>query len=365
MKLAPLVSELKKNKALFEHKIVHTGQHYDYNLSKIFFRDLHLPEPDIYLGVGSSSHGDQTGKILRNFEPVLQNEKPDLVILFGDVNSTLACSLACSKISYNGKETIPVAHVEAGLRSFDRSMPEEINRVVTDMLSKYLFVTEKAGVKNLLNEGIACDKIFLTGDVMIDSLKMNTRNFRKSGMMKKLGLKKKRFVLATIHRPVNVDNKINAFKIINIFKGLSELLHNFDQSSSVVFPVHPRTFKMLHKFNLYKSLASLTNIKLIEPAGYTNFISLLINCNFVITDSGGIQEEATFLKVPCLTLRDSFERPETIEQGSNTLCALNKEKILKNAKNILNIRYKKFKIPSLMDGKAAQRIIGILKDKII
>jgi UDP-N-acetylglucosamine 2-epimerase (non-hydrolysing) len=365
MKLAPLVFELKKNSKLFEHKIVHTGQHYDFNLSKVFFKDLHLPKPDIYLEVGSSSHGDQTAKILQKFEQVLIKEKPDLVVLFGDINSTLACSIACSKILYGETETIPVAHVEAGLRSFDKTMPEEINRIVTDILSKYLFVTEKAGVYNLLNEGISKDRIFLSGNVMVDALKMNARNFNKSGILKKLQINKGKYVLITIHRPVNVDNISNAKKIIDILKGISDCMFQLDKNFKIVFPVHPRTLKMLDKFKLYRILEALPNIVLIEPAGYSDFINMLINCKFVLTDSGGIQEEATFLKVPCLTLRDSFERPETIEIGSNTLCALNYDKIMKNVGNILKGKYKRFKVPALMDGKASERIVKIIKDKIL
>lgn len=365
MKLAPLVSELKKFDNLFEHKIVHTGQHYDYNLSRIFFRDLHLPEPDIYLGVGSLSHGEQTANILQKFEQVLIKEKPDLVILFGDVNSTLACSVACSKISFGKNETIPVAHVESGLRSFDKTMPEEINRIVTDLLSKYLFVTEKAGVTNLLNEGVSKEKIFLTGDVMIDSLIMNEKNFMKSKILKNYGLNSGKYLLVTIHRPVNVDKIENSKKIINIFNTISGYFHDISGEYRIVFPIHPRTLKMFSKFKLYSILESITNVILIEPAGYSDFISLLSNCKFVMTDSGGIQEEATFLKVPCLTLRDSFERPETIEKGSNTLCSLNRDKIMKNVRDIMNGKYKKFKVPSLMDGKASKRIVEVLKNKIL
>ena len=365
MKLAPLVYELKKSGNLFEHKIVHTGQHYDYNLSRIFFRDLHLPEPDIYLGAGSSSHGEQTAKILQEFEKVLINEKPDLVILFGDVNSTLACSIACSKIAYEKNETIPVAHVESGLRSFDKTMPEEVNRIVTDLLSKYLFVTEKAGVTNLLNEGIPKERIFLTGDVMIDSLVLNRKNFRKSKILKKYRLVPGKYLLVTIHRPVNTDKIENSKKIINIFKAISGYLTNAGNEYKIVFPIHPRTQKMLDKFNLYRLLELIPGMILMEPAGYSDFINLLGNCKLVLTDSGGIQEEATFLKVPCLTMRDSFERPETIEKGSNTLCSLDKDKIVKTIDDILKGKYKKFSVPSLMDGKAAKRIVGVIKQKII
>ena len=360
MKLAPIVFELKKHRDKIIHKIVHTGQHYDYNLSKIFFKDLDLPKPDIYLGVGSSSHAKQTAKIMQEFEKVVVREKPDLVLVFGDVNSTLACAIVCSKIIYKDTHTIPLAHVEAGLRSFDKSMPEEINRIVTDVLSKYLFVTEKAGVKNLLNEGISKDKIFLTGDVMIDALKINRDKFNKSGALRRLRLKKNNYILVTLHRPASVDNETNLEKIIGIFEKLSKYSIKFDPSFKIIFPVHPRTEKMLQSFKLLDRFKKIEGLKLIQPAGYTDFINLLQNCMLVITDSGGIQEEATFLKIPCLTLRDSFERPETIEIGSNTLCALDEKKVLGNVKKVLEGNYKKFGIPKLMDGKASERIVKII-----
>ena len=360
MKLAPIVFELKKHRDKFIHKIVHTGQHYDYNLSKIFFKDLELPKPDIFLGVGSSSHADQTAKIMLEFEKVVLKEKPDLVIVFGDVNSTIACALVCSKIIYKDSEAVSLAHVEAGLRSFDMSMPEEINRIVTDVLSKYLFVTEKAGIDNLLYEGISKDKIFLTGDVMIDALKMNRDKFNNSDVIKKLGLKKKNYMLVTLHRPANVDRETNLRKIIGIFEKLVKYSIKFDSGFKIIFPVHPRTEKMLRHFKLFDKLRNISGLKLIKPAGYTDFINLLQNCKLVITDSGGIQEEASFLKVPCLTLRDSFERPETIEIGSNTLCSLDKNKILSNVKKIFEGKYKKFSVPKLMDGNASKRIVEII-----
>ena len=359
MKLAPLEKELRKYKKRVVHKIVHTGQHYDFKLSRIFFKDLELPKPDIYLGAGSGSHSGQTARIMEKFEEVVFKERPDLVIVFGDVNSTLACSLVCSKI-HHGKSTIPVAHVEAGLRSFDRTMPEEINRIVTDNLSKYLFVTEKAGVDNLVNEGISKDKIFLAGDTLIDSLVMFRKKFNNPGILRKYKVSPSEFALATIHRPVNVDNRKNLLKVISILKKTLALVEETEPEFKILFPAHPRTKKMLGNFGLLREFRKMKNIIFTDPVGYTEFIGLLMQSKFVITDSGGVQEEATFLKIPCLTLRDSFERPETISLGSNTLCGLDEKLILKKVKEIISGKYKSFKIPKLMDGKAAKRIRKII-----
>jgi UDP-N-acetylglucosamine 2-epimerase (non-hydrolysing) len=360
MKLAPLERELRKYRSRVIHKIVHTGQHYDYKLSRIFFKDLDLPSPDIYLGIGSASHAEQTAKIMAEFEKVVLKEKPDLVIVFGDVNSTLACSLVCSKIAYSSSKTIPAAHVEAGLRSFDTSMPEEINRIVTDSLSEFLFITEKAGVDNLRKEGIPRKKIFLTGDLMIDSLVINRKKFANSGAAKKFKVKQGEFALVTIHRPVNVDNRKNLSKVISLLKKISEYTLKAGFNHKIIFPVHPRTQKMLDVFGLKNKLESVKNIIPAGPIGYTDFISLLMKSKLVITDSGGIQEEATFLKIPCLTLRNSFERPETISMGTNTLCGLDEMLIMSKVKEIYEGKYKKGKTPRLMDGKTSARIAKIL-----
>lgn len=363
MKLAPIEKTFRKYSNKISHKVVHTGQHYDYKLSQIFLKDLNLPKPHIYLGIGSSSHADQTAKVMSAFEKVVLKEKPDLVLLFGDVNSTIACSLVCSKILYK-KETIPVGHVEAGLRSFDKTMPEEINRIITDSLSKFLFVTEKDGIKNLIKEGIDKKKIFLTGDVMIDSLVNYRKSFSSSKILTKLKVKKSKFALVTIHRPVNVDSKKNLSKIINILRQTANSFSAKKDEMKLVFPVHPRTLKMAKKFRLEKRLKDIRNIILAEPFGYTDFIQLLSNCKFVMTDSGGIQEEATFLRKPCLTLRESFERPETFEIGTNTLCGLDEKLINRKVKEIISGKYKKCKIPKLMDGKASERIVKIILKNI-
>lgn len=356
MKLAPIELELNRYKHLLTHKIVHTGQHYDHKLSKIFFKDLDLPEPDIFLGAGSGSHAEQTARIMVEFEKVVLKEKPDLVIVFGDVNSTIACALVCSKIHHNGG-TILLGHVEAGLRSFDKTMPEEINRIVTDSLSDLLFVTEPAGVTNLINEGVSRKKIILSGDTMIDSLVLFKKKIEDSMVLNRLNIKKNSYILITIHRPVNVDIRQNFSKIINILsKVSSEALKN-EPEFKIVLPLHPRTYKMAEKLSLLKKLKQIKNILITEPAGYSDFIKMLTDCRFVITDSGGIQEEATFLEIPCLTLRDSFERPETLKIGSNTLCGLNEELVLKKTAEIFENKYKNGKIPRLMDGKASRRIV--------
>jgi UDP-N-acetylglucosamine 2-epimerase (non-hydrolysing) len=243
-------------------------------------------------------------------------------------------------------------------------MPEEINRIVTDTLSKYLFVTEKTGVTNLLNEGIDKRKIFLVGDTMIDSLLHYKWKFNTSKILTKLKLKPKEFILSTIHRPVNVDSKLSLSRIISIFKKVSANALRYDQNIKLVLPVHPRTLKMAGNFGLLKKLKAIKNLLLIEPLGYTDFVKLLTGCKLVITDSGGIQEEATFLKIPCLTLRNSFERPETLELGTNTLCGLNEKLILTKVKEIFDVSYKKGKIPRLMDGKASKRVVSIIKSRL-
>ena len=363
MKLAPIERELRKHKNLYKHLIVHTGQHYDHKLSEVFFKDLELPKPDIYLGAGSGSHAEQTARIMVEFEKVVLKEKPDLVIVFGDVNSTIACALVCSKI-HHGNGTIPLAHVEAGLRSFDNTMPEEINRIVTDALSEMLFITEAEGVKNLLKEGVNRKKIYLTGDTMIDSLAFYRKKINSSKVLAKLGLKKGKYILSTIHRPVNVDNRINLEKIISIFEKVAAKALSFDPEIKIVLPIHPRTLKMAEKFSLLNRLKKIKNLVTIEPAGYTEFIKLLTDSKFVITDSGGIQEEATFLKIPCLTLRESFERPETLKIGTNTLCGLNEELVIRKTGEIFRGVYKKGKIPGLMDGKASNRIVKAIKSRL-
>lgn len=360
MKMAPLHKELLKHKAKVLHKIVHTGQHYDKQLSDVFFKQLGLPKPHINLGVGSGSHAEQTAETMVKFEKVVLKEKPDLVLVYGDVNSTLAASIVCSKILQNGNP-VPVAHIESGLRSFDRSMPEEINRIVTDSISTYLFVPEVDGLKNLSNGGADKRNIFFVGNIMIDSLIGYLNTAKKSEIQKSLCLSKKNYALVTLHRPSNVDSKVNFLKIINIFKDINKL----NSETEIVFPVHPRTLKMIEKFNLYKELDLIKNLIITQPIGYIDFLSLIYFSKFVITDSGGIQEETSFLNIPCITLRENTERPITIKHGSNVLCGSNQEMIYKELKKIFSGNAKKSKTLKFYDGKTASRIVKIIINKIL
>lgn len=350
MKVAPVHKAfIKKYAGVVNHKICHTGQHYDEKMSDIFFKQLNIPEPDFYLGVGGGSHAEQTGKIMIEFEKVLLNEKPDLVIVVGDVNSTIACSLTARKLN------IKVAHVEAGLRSFDRTMPEELNRILTDSISDFLFVTEDSGVNNLRNEGVNEDKIFFVGNCMIDSLIDILPHSDKSGILNDLKLTPNNYVLVTMHRPSNVDNPERLKELIN-------LLNDISAKRKLVFPVHPRTRKNLEQFGLMKNLNK--NIILTDPIGYVDFVSLIKNSELIITDSGGIQEESTYLGVQCITLRKSTERPSTVDIGSNQLVGEDFDKAKEAAIRVLNGYKKKGNVPPLWDGKSAERIADILVDEL-
>jgi len=360
MKMAPVHKELIKHKSKVIHKIVHTGQHYDKKLSDIFFKELELPKPDIYLNVGSGTHSEQTANVMMKFENVVRKEKPDLVLVYGDVNSTVAASLVCSKIILNYSHPVPVAHIESGLRSFDRTMPEEINRILTDRLAKYHFITERIGIVNLINEGFSKKNIFFTGNTMIDSLKKYIRKAKHSGIIKELCLTKGKFALVTLHRPSNVDEKDSFGKILNIFKYVQKAVPDYE----IVFPVHPRTVKMVKTFKLDNELFKIRNLILTEPLGYLDFLNLMQNSAFVLTDSGGIQEETTFLKIPCLTLRENTERPVTSEIGTNTICGLNHNLIFQQILKIKTGKYKKGEIPKLWDGKASRRIADIILTKL-
>ena len=352
MKIAPIHrtiknynSQLLSDNSRWEHLICHTGQHYDEKMSKIFFIDLELPKPDYYLGVGSSSHAEQTAKIMIEFEQVLLKEKPDLILVVGDVNSTIACSLTAKKLH------IDVIHIEAGLRSFDTSMPEEINRVLTDRISDYLFVTEKSGLENLKNEGINNNKVFFVGNVMIDSVIHYLPKANQSNILKKNKLKNKKYVLVTLHRPSNVDKKIKLQKLI-------KLLNRIAEERKVIFPIHPRTRKNINNYNLNNSLNN--NIILTEPIGYIDFLALTKNAELILTDSGGIQEESTYLDVQCITLRNSTERPITVDVGTNQLIGDNLQKAEIAALKILSGEIKRGDIPELWDGHTAERIVEII-----
>lgn len=355
MKIAPIVRAMERAGGI-KQILVHTGQHYDAEMSDFFFKDLELPRPDIYLGVGSGSHAEQTARIMVAFEKIVLNEKPDLVIVVGDVNSTLACALVAAKLQ------IPLAHVEAGLRSFDRTMPEEINRIVTDALADYLFITEKSAEKNLLNEGIDKKKIFFVGNVMIDTLVKSREKAERSSILSTLRLEPRAYALLTLHRPSNVDDKET---LEHIFEALEEMLHQI----KIVYPIHPRSLKKIKEFNLDSKFAFLSDDKqkahsdgfmMVNPLGYLDFLKLMTNAALVLTDSGGIQEETTVLGIPCLTLRRNTERPATVEQGTNIIVGVEKDKIIAESRNIINGKSKINKIPERWDGKAAERIVDIL-----
>ena len=365
MKVDPIMNEMEEynskqtSKRNSKYILVHTGQHYDYNMSDSFFKDLEIHPPDIHLGVGSGTHGQQTAKIMVAFENVCFEEKPDLVIVVGDVNSTLACSITAAKLC------IPIAHVEAGLRSFDRTMPEEINRIVTDSLSDFLFTTCRGANENLKKEGISDNKIYFVGNVMIDTL-LKYKNLAESKIKKFSNLKKKEYALLTLHRPSNVDNK-------KTLQEITEALVEISKKIPIIFPAHPRTQKMIERFefsnffqkHLSSHLPQMKGIYLLAPLPYLEFLHLMAKAKFILTDSGGIQEETTVLGIPCLTLRENTERPVTIKEGTNILVGTNKEKIINESLNILNGKGKIGRIPELWDGKAANRIIEILKKKYI
>ena len=328
--------------------IVHTGQHYDERMSDVFFKQLELPEPDIYLGVGSGSHAAQTARIMISFEGALMEHKPDLVLVVGDVNSTVACSLVAAKCH------IPVAHVEAGLRSGDRKMPEEINRIVTDSISDHLFVTEQSGLDNLRKEGVPEDKIHFVGNVMIDSLVHFREKAAESPVLHELAVQPRHYILVTMHRPANVDNPDSLRKVIETLERLTAL-------RPVVMPMHPRTRIRLEAFGYMDRFRAIPNLIITEPLGYLEFLKLMDNAALLVTDSGGIQEETTYLKVPCLTLRESTERPITMELGTNELMDLDPNAIAARVTAILAGDRKEGEIPPLWDGGTATRIAGILE----
>jgi UDP-N-acetylglucosamine 2-epimerase (non-hydrolysing) len=327
-------------------KLCHTGQHYDHNMSKVFFEDLELPRPDVYLGVGSGSHAFQTATIMKEFEEIVLGEKPDLVMVVGDVNSTLACSLVCAKL------LIPVAHVEAGLRSFDREMPEEINRMVTDILSDLCFTTSAEAEPNLMREGVDASKIHFVGNVMIDSLRHYLPRAAESPVLDTLGLEPGAYGLVTLHRPSNVDDPA-------IFRGILEAMGEAGRRVPLLWPVHPRTAKMIEAFGI--DTVSL-GIRLVDPQGYLDFMRLMKDARIVLTDSGGIQEETTVLGVPCLTLRENTERPITCDIGTNVLVGTDPDKIRAAIVDAFDGEKRAFQVPPLWDGHAAERILAVCAD---
>jgi len=412
MKIASIIDAIKMQNDSIEnstfniqHLLVHTGQHYDDSMSEAFFRDLDLPKPDIYLDVGSASHAVQTAEIMKRFEPVLIEHQPDVVILVGDVNSTVACALVASKIQYDGSTQNSklithnsgvkrplIAHVEAGLRSFDRTMPEEINRLLTDAISDFLFTTEERANQNLLCEGISKEKIFFVGNTMIDTLLKHREKAQQSKILEKLGLINLQlkirnsnlipYGVLTLHRPSNVDNR-------ETFQDVLEALLEISKHLPIIFPVHPRTLNRIKEFNFedyfnFNSVLSTQppHIYCVDPLGYLDFLCLMSNSKLVLTDSGGMQEETTVLGIPCITMRENTERPVTITFGTNILAGVQKEQIISAALSQLK-KYYSISLnimintqnstlstqhsfsPPLWDGKAGYRIVQILVEKII
>jgi UDP-N-acetylglucosamine 2-epimerase (non-hydrolysing) len=369
MKMAPILRVMATYPQL-KPLLVHTGQHYDVSMSRTFFDDLELPKPDIYLGVGSGSHAVQTAKMMIEFEKILEQEKPDLIVVVGDVNSTLACSIVAAKM------LVPIAHVEAGLRSFDRTMPEEINRMVTDALSDYLFTTSQDADINLKKEGVPEEKIYFVGNVMIDSLLQHLEKAKKTNVLTRFGLQPDSpsssiertsvtdFAVLTLHRPSNVDDP-------KIFLELIEGLTEVSKHLPIIFPIHPRTQKQIMTFgysSFFKSLETTPIestrgfIGATNPLGYLEFLHLMSQARLVLTDSGGLQEETTALGIPCLTLRENTERPVTVTEGTNTLVGIDKDKLIVESYKVLQGEGKAGRIPKFWDGKTAERIVKILSE---
>ncbi len=351
MKVGPIVEAMNRRSDRFTQLLIHTGQHYDAAMSDAFFEDLDLPRPHRYLGVGSGSHAVQTAAVMTAFEPIVVEKKPDWVLVVGDVNSTLACALVCSKLG------VKVAHVEAGLRSRDRTMPEEINRLLTDQIADLLLTPSTDADDNLRAEGIPDERIRFVGNVMIDSLYKQLERANRSEIREQLGVAEKNYAVLTLHRPANVDDKDTLAGIVGALQEIATKL-------PIVFPAHPRTRKALETFGLTSRLEQQLNLKVIEPLGYLDFLRLYSGARLVLTDSGGIQEETTVLGIPCLTLRNNTERPITIEMGTNVLVGVTPARILDAAFSALNsIEMKeKPRVPPLWDGKAAERIVDALQE---
>jgi UDP-N-acetylglucosamine 2-epimerase (non-hydrolysing) len=351
MKVAPVLEAVRNLPSKkFETLLVHTGQHYDANMSDIFFSDLEMPKPDHFLGIGSGSHAEQTAKVMIEMERMIAEEKPDLVMVAGDVNSTLATALVAAK------SNTPLGHIESGLRSFDREMPEEINRIVADEFSRFCFVTEPSGLKNLEHEGIAKDRVFYVGNTMIDSVVKYLPSARKKfeALSTRFGIEAKKYVLVTLHRPSNVDEKGALMQFVELFEQLNAF------APRILFPIHPRTRKRLEEFGLAGRISNCKGLVLIDPVGYLDFLALQDSAALVLTDSGGVQEETTALGVPCITLRENTERPSTVEQGTNELLGLDMPKVLEYSKRAFESKWKQHSVPEFWDGHAAERIAKIL-----
>ena len=349
MKVAPIVKAMERRATQFAPLVVHTGQHYDPGMSEAFFRDLDLPQPDRYLGVGSGSHASQTAAVMERFEPVVLEEKPDWVLVVGDVNSTLACALVCVKLG------IKVAHVEAGLRSRDRTMPEEINRLLTDQIADVLFTPSSDADENLRAEGIPAERIHLVGNVMIDSLFLHLERAKASTIRDQLGVANADYAVLTLHRPSNVDDR-------ETFVGIIEALAQIGRRLPIIFPVHPRTRKAIADLGLEKLIQDSKGLRLIDPLGYLDFMWLYSGARLVLTDSGGIQEETTALGIPCFTLRENTERPITVEMGTNVVVGTDPDRIAAASFSALERQPDASppRIPPLWDGHTAERIADVL-----
>ena len=351
MKMAPIY-QCMLAEPRFDPYLIHTGQHYDHAMSELFFQQLGLPEPHRYLGVGSGQHGEQTGKIMMDFERAVLDIRPKLVVVVGDVNSTIACGLVAVKLG------IKLAHVEAGLRSYDRTMPEEVNRVLTDQISDYLFTTERSALGNLLREGIAEERVYFVGNVMIDSLKQHQNKAAGRDVLEHLGINPRGYMLVTLHRPSNVDD---AGMLESLMRALSEL----SRRVPVVFPVHPRSRNKIREFGLSDLVEHSPGLQLVDPLGYLDFLKCMSSATAVITDSGGIQEETTVLGIPCITVRDNTERPVTVREGTNVVVGRDPDALLREAIAVLDGGAKQGTLPELWDGKAAERIVSSLAKELL
>ncbi|MFC2013064.1 non-hydrolyzing UDP-N-acetylglucosamine 2-epimerase [Chloroflexota bacterium] len=365
VKIAPLLRAIDRHNQTTSQQsptisnlLVHTGQHYDFGMSKVFFKDLDMPEPDMCLGVDSGTHAEQTGKMMIALEKVLVEHKPDVVVLVGDVNSTLAGALTAAKLH------IPITHIEAGLRLFDKTVPEEVNRLLTDTVSDCLLTHSVDATENLVNEGISQEKIYFVGNIMIDSLLYKEKEARRRNVSSRMRLQNGTYGVLTLHRPENVDDEKKLTPIISALKEIS-------RHTPIIFPCHPRTRKMIKQYGLtpyfklqeedhHEDNRDKNAIHLIAPLGYLDFLNLMINSKFIITDSGGIQEETTILNVPCLTLRNSTERPVTVREGTNILVGKDFDRMKIEVSDILNGKAKSGRFPELWDGRAAERIVAIL-----
>lgn len=350
MKIAPIMESFNNTPGV-EAVLVHTGQHYDEKMSDLFFKQLGIPEPDLNLSIGSCSHAVQTAEIMKAFEPVIIEHKPDAVLVVGDVNSTIACGYVAVKMG------VKLIHVEAGLRSGDRAMPEEINRILTDSISNFLFCTEKSGVENLAAEGVGDDRVFMVGNVMIDTLLKNLEKAKQSTIMTELGLEPKTFATMTMHRPSNVDN-------VETFTGLLDAIEVVQNDVPIIFPIHPRTKKNAEMLGLSERINSMKNLRLVDPLGYLDFLLLNANAVCVLTDSGGLQEETTVLGTPCITMRENTERPITCEVGTNQIVGVDTQKIIDAWNKVKAGEFDNREVPEKWDGKAAERITKILLEKI-